>query len=80
MTGSTSDWTNFKNHKTTLDKDITKSQKQYISDKLNNTTDRWKTLKEINKQTNGTHPQLIVHNNKVIYSAIRKFTVWYYSV
>ena len=46
MTGSTSDWTNFKNHKTTLDKDINKRQKKYISDKLNNIKDRWKTLKD----------------------------------
>ena len=55
MTGSTSDCTNIKNHKTTLVKDITNRQKQYINDKLNNTTDRWKTLKDINK-TNKSDP------------------------
>ena len=67
-TGQTLDWIEYKNKKTLLDKDISKRQTKYINDRLDNTNDRWKTLKDITKTNKSDPSWTIVHNNKVIYN------------
>ena len=67
MTDSTSDWTDYRNNKSILDKDIENRQKQYINNKLDHTKDRWKTLRDIKNNNKSDPPRTIVHNNKVIY-------------
>ena len=64
-TGDTTDWTEYKNNKATINKEISTNKTNYINKKLNNSTDRWKTLQDINNTKGITTPRNIIHNNKI---------------
>ena len=36
------DWTNYKNNKATINKEISRNKTKYINDKLDNSSERWK--------------------------------------
>lgn len=59
------DWTEYKNNKATLKKEIHNNKKNHINKKLNNSTDRWRTLQDINNTKGITTPRNIIHNNKI---------------
>ena len=46
--GDKTDWTEYKNNKATLNKEIQTNKTNYINKKLNSSTDRWRTLQDIN--------------------------------
>ena len=59
------DWLNYKNTKARLNKEVSQQKKKYISNKLNNSNDRWKTLKDLNNTNAITTPRNIIKNNKI---------------
>ena len=59
------DWLKYKNTKARLNKEISQQKKKHISNKLNNSNDRWKTLKELNNTNSITTPRNIIKNNKI---------------
>ena len=42
------DWLKYKNTKTSVNKEISQLRKKYITDKLDSSNDRWKTVKDLN--------------------------------
>ena len=69
-TNQTTDWNEHKNFKATLDKDIAARQSQYTNRKLNNSNDRWKTVREVNNNLKSQPPRTLVTNTKVIYKLV----------
>merc|ERR1712240_767534 len=66
QTQDTNDWREYKNTKATLNKKINKQRTEYINKKLDNSGDRWKTLKEINNSKTFTSPRSIINKDKII--------------
>ena len=64
-TGDTTDWTEYKNVKSTINKQITQNKTKYINKKLDNSKHRWKTIQDINNTKGITTPRSIIHNNKI---------------
>merc|ERR1711954_500391 len=64
-TGNTTHWTEYKNNKPIVNKEITLNKTNYINKKLDNSTDRWKTLQNINNTKGITTPRNMIHNNKI---------------
>merc|ERR1711867_383680 len=46
-TGDNTDWTNYKNNKATINKEISTNRTHYINNKLDNSSDRWKTIQDL---------------------------------
>merc|ERR1712115_534408 len=64
-TGDTTHWTKYKNNKATVNKEISTNKTNYINKKLDNSTDIWKTLQDINNTKGITTPRNIIHNNQI---------------
>ena len=64
-TGDKTDWTAYKNAKAAINKQINQNKTKSINKKLDNSTDRWKTLQDINNTKGITTPRCIVHNNNI---------------
>ena len=73
-TDDKNDWLAYKNAKATLNKEITKNKTRYINNKLNNSNNRWNTLKEINNTKGISAPRNIIHNN-IIYNNLQKYAI-----
>ena len=59
------DWLKYKNTKARLNKEASQKRKKYIADKLDNSNDRWKALKDLNNANAITTPRNIIKNNKI---------------
>jgi len=44
ITQDNADWTKYKNTKATVNKLVSKHKSKYVTDKLDNSNDRWKTI------------------------------------
>merc|ERR1712240_72218 len=55
----------YKNKKATLNKKINKLKTEYINKKLDKSSHRWKTLKEINNTKSFTSPRSITHKDEI---------------
>ena len=64
-TGDITDWTEYKNTKAIVNKEITQNKTNYINKKLDNSNDRWTTLQDINNTKGITTPRNIIHDNKI---------------
>ena len=62
-TGDITDWTEYKNTKSILNKEITINKTNYINKKLDDSNDRWTKLQDINNTKGVTTPRNIIHNN-----------------
>merc|ERR1712240_198451 len=65
QTQDANDWKEYKNNKATLNKKISKQKTEYINKKLEKSSDRWKTLKEINNTKSFTSPRSITNKDKI---------------
>ena len=64
-TQSLADWTEYKNLKATLNKEIHINKTNYINKRLDDSNNRWSTLQDINSTKGVTTPRNIIHNNKI---------------
>ena len=64
-TKDNTDWTEYKNLKATLNKEIHTNKTNYINKRLDDSNDRWSTLQDINNTKGVTTPRNIIHNNKI---------------
>merc|ERR1712240_226133 len=65
QTQDTNHWNEYKNNKATLNKKINKQTTEYINKKLDKSSNRWKTLKEINNTKSFTSPRSITNKEKI---------------
>merc|ERR1712240_754057 len=65
QTEDSNDWREYKNNKATLNKKINKQKTEYINKKLDKSSDRWKTLKEINNTKSFRSPRSITNKDKI---------------
>merc|ERR1712240_244139 len=59
------DWREYKNQRATINKKVDKQKQEYITKKLNNSENRWKTLNEINNKTTFESPRSIIHKDAI---------------
>merc|ERR1712240_116321 len=59
------DWREYKNQRATINKKVDKQKQEYITKKLNNSEDRWKTLNEINNKITFESPRSIIHKDAI---------------
>merc|ERR1712115_389710 len=64
-TRDTTDWTEYKNTKATVNKLVSQNKTKYINNKLDNSNDRWKTIQDLNNKNATSTPRNIIHNNKI---------------
>merc|ERR1712240_586638 len=65
QTQDANDWKEYKNNKATLNKKINKQKTEYINKKLDQSIDRWKTLKEINNTKSFRSPRSITNKDEI---------------
>merc|ERR1712240_335583 len=59
------DWREYKNQRATINKQVDKQKQEYITKKLNNSENRWKTLNDINNKPTFTSPRSIIHKDAI---------------
>ena len=64
-TQDNADWTKYKNTKATVNKLVSQHKIKYISNKLDDSNDRWKTIQDLNNKRATTTPRNIINNNKI---------------
>ena len=64
-TKNNEDWLKYKNTKASINKEISQQKKKYTTDKLDNSNDRWKTVKDLNNTNAITTPRSIIKDNKI---------------
>merc|ERR1712240_571652 len=55
----------YKNQRAIINKQVDKQKQEYITKKLNNSENRWKTLNEINNKPTFTSPRSIIHKDAI---------------
>ena len=68
------DWNKYKNTKATINKLVSQHKTKYITRKLDDSEDWWKTIQDLNNKGATTTPRNIIHVN-AIYSDVLFFNI-----
>ena len=64
-TQNNEDWLKYKNSKATVNKSLAQHKSKYITNKLDDSNDCWKTIQDLNNKNAITTPRSIIKNNKI---------------
>merc|ERR1712243_408405 len=59
------DWREYKNQRATINKQVDNQKQEYITKRLNNSENRWKTLNHINNKSTFASPRSIIHKDAI---------------
>merc|ERR1711954_230420 len=59
------DWREYKNQRATINKQVDNQKQEYITKRLNNSENRWKTLNDINNKSTFESPRSIIHKDAI---------------
>merc|ERR1712240_181131 len=55
----------YKNQRAIINKQVDKQKQEYITNKINNSENRWKTLNDINNKSTFASPRSIIHKDAI---------------
>merc|ERR1712240_36348 len=59
------DWREYKNQRAIINKQVDTQKQEYITKRLNNSENRWKTLNDINNKSTFESPRSIIHKDAI---------------